>query len=104
MFPEIDSSFLGDAGPLHVSVQSHWTQHVGKVLLVSEVYYDRGMVKRHTGPVLLVKIDARRGTLCLQRVIRKDDSTLRGPLEKVGPTYHIASRDCQFITVVSDNK
>jgi hypothetical protein len=103
MFPEIDTSFLGDAGPLPVAVRPHWSQHVGKVILVSETYLAKEVLKRHIGPVLLVSVDNRKGTLCLQRVIRRELSGVRKPAEKVGPVYHIACRDCRFITVVSDN-
>lgn len=102
MFPEIDTSFLGDAGPLPVSVGPHWSQHLGKMILVSEVYRSKNMVKRHTGLVVLVNVDARKGTLLLQRIIRRDDSAAYTFFERVGPAYHIAIQDCQFITVVSD--
>ncbi len=101
MFPEIDTSFLGDAGPLPGAARPHWRQHVGKVVLVRETYRAKDAVKEHIGPVILVSVDARKGTLCLQRVIRRESFEVRTRVEEVGPSYSIACHDCLFIADVS---
>ncbi len=97
MFPEIDTSFLGDAGPLPTAVRPHWSQYVGKVILVRETYSSKEVVKKHIGPVVLISLDTRRGTLCLQRVLKRDGFALDSRAEKVGPPYHVACKDCLFI-------
>jgi len=102
MFPEIDTSFLGDAGPLPMAPKPHWSKHVNQVILVRETYSTKDTVKTHVGPVVLVKVDTRKGTLFLQRVIKRETFSATGRAEKVGPPYHIACRDCQFIATLSD--
>jgi hypothetical protein len=101
IFPEIDTSFLGDAGPLPIAVGPHWSQYVGKVILVREIYYSKEVVKKHIGPVILMSVDSRKGTLCLQRVLKREGVSVGLGPKKVGPPYHIACRDCQFITDLS---
>lgn len=101
IFPEIDTSFLGDAGPLPVSVRPHWSQYVGKMILVRETYSSKEEVKQHVGPVILVSLESRRGILWLQRVLQREGSSVGVGPEKVGPPYHIACRDCTFIADLS---
>jgi hypothetical protein len=98
MFPEIDTSFLGDAGPLPITVKPHWSQHIGKVILVRETYsQSKETSVSHIGPVILMKVDTRSGKLTLQRVLAKETFSPVRQVQKVGSPYNIECRDCLFI-------
>ncbi len=101
LFPEIDTSFLGDAGPLPALSRTHWDRHVNRLILINETYVNSdGKVVSYVSPVILLSLTPR-GTLLLQRVQARESYSALGRVERVGPPYHSQCTDCQFIADLS---
>ncbi len=101
LFPEIDTSFLGDAGPLPAPSRTHWDRYVNRVILINETYMNSdGKIVSYVSPVILLSL-VPRGRLLLQRVQPRESYTTLGRVERVGPPYQSQCADCQFIADLS---